>query len=154
MMKIKFISEKQFLSSKNPRLFSEDEYSRSFGFIENENSQKINLAWRSSQIEPQLIHIRGAFYAVGIDNEFAIINMQYLHPVVKLKLQFNYSETTIIDQSKIILASEQEVYIIDNETFVIDDLLHLPDIYESISVNNNEILVKCLEGEYYKLITK
>lgn len=147
-MDLQIIDENAYNLSDCPILFQEDIYSKSYGLIKNKDGLFAKLAWRSDVLSPQITIIDESYFAIGIDNDFAIVNSNSLFSVVKLKMAFQYCETVKTEDNKLLITSELEIYILSSD-FVVESIFHLPDVYETVTIRDQRLIVDSMNSEVF-----
>lgn len=148
-MEVNNIDEEKYDSLQLDELFLKDEYSRRFGIIQN-NEKKVKLSWRSDIIDPLICKAGSKYNAIGVDNDFILLDVSTLKTIIKLKLNWNLIE--ILSTEKIIyIVSEQDVLAISLESLGILKSEMLPDAIESCKLIKQELEVLCMDGNSYQI---
>ena len=70
-----------------------------------------------------------------------------------LDLRFLFCEMVKVNQ-KLFIATELEVIVVDLEDYNIIDTISLPDMYDKIEINCDQIDINCLENILIKYYTR
>ena len=149
-MKLKIISEDEYSSLDVSKLFETDEFSRSFGCIQHHNEVVLKIAWRSDLLKPDICSLGDSIYVIGIDNNLVIIDSESLNIKVRLQLQHNYL-TSIVNENILFIATELEVFLFSLDKLHLVNCKNLPDVFQSVSFNEDNIIIECMDGLKYNL---
>ena len=138
------IEELEFNKLNAPTLFNNSYTSRCFGIIKNKIFS-YKFAWQSDLIKPVLTEVNKNVFAIGIDQNFAIINFNLNSIVSKLELSYTFYDTKIFNNF-IYVITELEIIKINSLTFKVIKEYPLPEIFEEIILKNENITVRCLDG--------
>lgn len=143
-MYLREISEKEFKNSNLPVLFENKLTDRMFGVISNDiNSFK--LGWQSNIIKPVVKEVNQEIYAIGIDQNFILIDLNLVN--IRLKLELTYFfYNVVIYNNFIIVITELEIFIISEFTYKVVKEIPLPEIYTKMRVNERNIKFICVDG--------
>ena len=111
------------------------------------------IAWSSDLLQPEFLKIYPKVYAIGIDQNFAIYDFEKKHRIMYLDLMFLFCEMVKVNQ-KLFIATELEVIVVDLEDYNIIDTISLPDMYDKIEINCDQIDIHCLENILIKYYTR
>jgi hypothetical protein len=137
------VGESEFDKLNVPMLFNDINTRRCFGVIKN-NISSYKYSWQSDMIEPLLTEITKDIYAIGIDQNFAVINFKLNSIVFKLELNYTFYDTKIFNEF-IYVITELEIVKINSLTFKVMKEYQLPDIFEEILLTDKKITVRCLD---------
>ncbi len=144
---IKEISEDNFNKINIPILFSNSKTNKRFKII-SDNNYAFKLAWQSDTIECCIKEIDDGIYAIGVDQNFIIVNFRINDIILKLELTYFFCDLKI-HHDVIYLATELEVILISKITFKIISNYELPDFFENINFNEKNIEVKYIGGRNF-----
>ena len=152
-MKLEFIDHNTYKESDFEAIFDDlhNDLYRKYGKIIHANSY-IKIAW-SSDLLPQFLYLSSKIYAIGIDQNFAIYDFEKKHRIMYLDLMFLFCEMVKVNQ-KLFIATELEVIVVDLEDYNIIDTISLPDMYDKIEINCDQIDIHCLENILIKYYTR
>lgn len=143
---INFISESEYKQSVYPALFEdEDIYNRMYAAI-SENNRGYKFAWQSDGIKPCVFEIRKNIFALGVDTNFAIVDLYTGRINMKICLNYFLFDIKIISDFLYVI-TELEIIKIDKNQYEIVTRYDLPDIFETIEMKDNIIFVKCMDGQ-------
>ncbi|KQT27024.1 hypothetical protein ASG22_20425 [Chryseobacterium sp. Leaf405] len=114
-MYLKEISEKDFKNSNLPVLFEDKRTDRMFGVISND-IHSFKLGWQSTIVKPVIKEVNQEIYAIGIDQNFILIDLELLKIRLKLKLTYFFFNVAIYNNF-IIVITELEIFIISEFTY-------------------------------------
>ncbi|HEY5751394.1 MAG TPA: hypothetical protein VIU12_35290 [Chryseolinea sp.] len=103
---------------------------------------KYKFTWQSDLIKPELTEIADDVFSIGIDLNFAIVNIETRNVLLNVSLDSFFYYTTTLGDSIYVIA-EVEIMKIDKHSYVIIHRYGLPDIFEEMKVVNDRIEVKC-----------
>ncbi|HRP03212.1 MAG TPA: hypothetical protein PLE30_11250 [Candidatus Kapabacteria bacterium] len=146
-MKIKLfeISELDFKALSVPILFNDDSSDRVFGLI-SDNKNKYKLGWQSDVIKPVIKWINSNICSIGIDQKFIIFEFDTGKVLLKTQLDYFFFDTLILNDSVYII-TELELIKIKIKDFFIQESYALPDYFESIRIEKDSIIVKCVDSQ-------
>lgn len=139
---IKEISESQFNDSNTVLLFKDETSNRKFGLLD--EGVRFKLAWHSDSISPTITEIKPQLLGIGIDQNFAIVDVANPTPLLKLTLDYPYCTTEIFG-GHIFVTSQLEIIKIDMNTWSVIQRYDLPEYYESMRPKGNGYEVQCIE---------
>jgi hypothetical protein len=144
---LKYITELEFIDTNVSLLFQENEriFNRKFALL-NFDKSIFKIAWQSDSIEPEIIEISANIYSVGVDQNFAVINVSDGSIILKLELfYFFYSVYKLLN--RIFIVTELEIIELNAITFQVLAEFGLPEIFSEMSINGSNIIeVKCMDG--------
>jgi len=146
----KKITEEEFNKSALPILFNEAT-SRRFGEIVN-GSNGFRFSWQSDLIEPVITEINKNIYSIGIDQNFAIVNLDENNVLLRLRLTYNFL-TTKLYKGSIFVCTELEILRLEHGgNYQVLSSYPLPDFFEDIIFEDDIIKVKCVENDLIERI--
>ena len=153
-MKLEFIDHNTYKELDYEAIFDDlhNAFYRKYGKIINANSY-IKIAWSSDLLLPQFLDLSSKIYAIGIDQNFAIYDFEKKYRIMYLDLRFLFCEMVKVNQ-KLFIATELEVIVVDLEDYNIIDTIPLPDMYDKIEINCDQIDIHCLENILIKYYTR
>ncbi|QEM09103.1 hypothetical protein [Mucilaginibacter rubeus] len=92
-------------------------------------------------------------YAVGIDEQFAVVDFNSKQVALNIELSFPYHEARVVSTS-IVLACELEVLIIDIHNYHVIDWRSLPDIYYSMDLEGDKVNITFMDGNVVSIQIK
>lgn len=138
------ISEINYKSSNFPILFEDNRTDRMFGIISND-IYSFKLGWQSTIIKPIVKEVSKEVYAIGIDQNFIIIDLNSLG--IRLKLELTYFfYNVVVYNNFIIVITELEILIISELTYKVVKEISLPEVYTKMEISDPNIKVKCIDG--------
>ncbi|MFV5700155.1 hypothetical protein ACM55H_17485 [Flavobacterium sp. ZT3R17] len=137
------IEEKEFKKLNVPTLFNDNNTSRCYATI-NYLQYSYKFSWQSDIIQPKETEIKNGVYAIGIDQNFAIIDFNINAVILNLRLDYLFCDTKIF-KNFIYLITELEIIKIDIFTLEKIKEYALPDIFEEINFDD-KIRVNCFEN--------
>ena len=143
---LKYITELEFIDTDIPLLFQEKEsiFNRKFALL-NFDKSSFKIAWQSDSIEPEIVKISANIYSVGVDQNFAVIDVTDGSIILKLELfYFFYSVYKLLN--RIFIVTELEIIELNALTFQVLAEFALPEIFSEFSLNGSNIEVKCIDG--------
>ena len=153
-MKLEFIDHNTYKELDYEAIFDDlhNDFYRKYGKIIHANSY-IKIAWSSDLLLPQFLYLSSKKYAIGIDQNFAIYDFEKKYRIMYLDLRFLFFEMVKVNQ-KLFIATELEVIVVDLEDYNIIDTISLPDMYDKIEINCDQIDIHCLENILIKYYTR
>ncbi len=142
-MNLKEISEIDYNSSNLPILFEDKQTDRMFAIISN-NIHSFKFGWQSTIIKPVVKEIGEEIYAIGIDQNFIIINLSTGDIKLKLDLFYTFSNIEVYNDF-IFVMTELEVFIINKINFTRLTEVFLPEFYANMEVNGTNIKFICID---------
>lgn len=143
-MKLKKLSESEFYNSEYPILFSNDLTSEFFGLISCK-SNGYKFAWQSKLVEPVVTELDAGRYAIGIDQDYAIVDLKANSVLLQLTLFYFFYDTKI-NGNIIYVITQLEVVKIDRYTFDVIEMCGLPEYFEKIEFENGYARIYCMGG--------
>lgn len=138
------ISDINYKSSNFPILFEDNQTDRVFGIISND-VHRFKLGWQSTIVKPVVKGISKEIYAIGIDQNFIIIDLNLVN--IRLKLKLNYFFYNVVTCNNfIIVITDLEIFIISELTYKIVKEIPLPEVYTEMEVNDQNIKFICING--------
>jgi hypothetical protein len=138
---LKNISAEEFSQLRVPILFRDKFSDRNFGVITNGKST-FRLAWQSDMLQPEITEIFSNVYAIGIDQNFAIIDFTDGKVLLKLEFTYNFYTVQFVDD-KFFVITELELIQIDKYTFKVLKEYPLPDFFQEMQQVDGHLQVKC-----------
>lgn len=87
-------------------------------------------------------------YAIGIDQNFVIIDLKSNDIQLKLNLFYILSDITVYDNF-ILVMTELEILIITKIHFALVTKLALPEFYATIEMNGQDVKFICVDGSEF-----
>lgn len=147
-MIINNINKNTFLLSNSKIVFYNSQTNTSFGEL-HANNYNYKIGWDSDLVEVQIFEIKSNIFSIGVDQNFAIIDIYENKILLNLVLFYNFHEVRI-HGNKIYICTELEILILDKFNYTILNKLALPDFYEEIIFENNFKIIKCIDGSLIK----
>jgi hypothetical protein len=142
------LSKAGFNETSAEVLFNSDN-ARAFGVFEAQ-SCKFKLDWESDLIIPEVYDLGNEFYTIGIDQNFAIVDVGKCAVKLSVKLGYFYVETIVVDET-IFVITELAIIKISKVSLQILKIEALPDIYqECLSYKNGILQIKCFGDIFLK----
>ncbi len=138
---LKEVSEDEFEKTDCPILFDNAPYNRMFGILTNKRNC-FRLAWRSELIKPDVLEVYPGIISIGIDQNYAIANLNDATIPINLYLS-SYFLTQKLYRNRLLVITQLEIVIIDMTSLEILDEYDLPDLFEDIEYNDNELIIRC-----------
>ncbi len=136
------IEKSEFSSLCENIIFHNEKTDKLYGTIVS-GERKFCFSWRSDLIDPKIFEINSSIVAVGIDQNFALIDVKQNEILLNLNLDYNFYDIKLYGDS-IFVATELIIIEINSITFKVLNEYDLPEIYEDISINESMINVQCL----------
>lgn len=143
-VKVSKYTQREFLDSKSLLLFESKDFSQAFGEIAL-NKVKFKLSWESDLLMPHVLKMDRDIYCVGIDQNFAVVNMRSNEVLFSILLNEYFMTATVVD-SNIFVASELQVIALSMKTFTVEKVINLPEIFSDFNSVNSELYALCLDG--------
>lgn len=143
-IRLKSINEEKYYQSSSPILFEDKRCDRSFAFLTNELIE-YKFGWQSDLIEPELRVLSDTHCSIGIDLDFIILEFMTGKIEIKLSLDSFFFETKVIKEMLYVIC-EFEIIIINLKNFQISEIVPLPDVYQRMEINDDNIIIITLEG--------
>lgn len=146
-MQVKYLNEREYSELGCYEIFEKNNFSRGFALLENDE-YFVKIAWRSDIIKPIFLELDSRHLAIGIDNDFVVINRNSLGIVVKLKLVSNFF--SIVTNKKCFYAiSELDVHKFNKVDLTMLSYKVMPDLIENWEKNGEQLKVFCSDGNDY-----
>lgn len=145
-LKIKEISEAYYHSLDAKELVKADallQYNRFVEIVVCQQSFK--LCWQSESIFPDIYKIDGRNFFIGIDLDFLIFDFLESKTKLAVKLDSYYIEYLLF-RNILIVVTELDIYMINIQPVVVDSVIHLPDVFSNIEIDNDIARVSCSDG--------
>ncbi len=145
-MKIDFkeLSELDFEQLDLPVLFG-DKSDRSFGSILIQEQKLYKISWNSTLIKPNILVINKVI-CIGIDLIFIIFNFEKKNILLQLNLDYFFYDVKIYNEYLYVI-TELEIIKLNISNFEICQKYDLPDYYNDIEFQEDDILISCVNGE-------
>lgn len=145
-MELRTISAQEFKSIDSSRQAIADEHPRKFAVLDlGERVGVYGLGWNSQLIDPEIVvSADGQTVWLGVDQYLVAIDRSTGQIQVALKLRSNLLEI-IAAQKLIAVRAETEVLLFNPDFSILVDE-DFPDITEEISINDNKLEIRFLEG--------
>jgi hypothetical protein len=112
---------------------------------------EVGIAWQSTLVTPYIHEVNNTLF-IGVDLSFAVIDIRR-YCIVKLLSLGSFFQTCELQQGKVFIFSELEVFVLDVSDY--SELLHidLPDILERYNIYGDSLTLTCMNGSemHYKL---
>jgi hypothetical protein len=139
----KKISEREFERKQStPILFYDKLYSRCFGVIESKASD-YRFGWQSDLLDPIIKKVDENIYAIGIDQNFAVVDFAQKRVLLNLSLFYNFHTVHSLN-GYVFICTELEVLVINKLTFETVQSITLPDFFEKLVFEDEKIKVVCV----------
>lgn len=148
-MNIRYIDEKEYDSLEIYSLFEKSVFSRRFAVLHSD-FYEFKMSWRSDLLTPEIVEICSNYAAIGIDNDFAILEEKTLNVILKFKLSWNFLKTICIGKITYII-SEQEVLLLNTSDWTILKHQVLPDLIENWNIKDGKLEILCMDTRSYLL---
>ncbi len=146
---MKEISENEFTASPAELLFKDDDiFNRKFSLLQGTNYK---LAWQSDLLSPAITEIKPFIFAIGIDQNFAIVDTSNSTIPLKLTLD-DFFCTTKIFGGVLFVASQLQLIKIDLQTYSITKKYDLPEFYDSMNVKGIGYEVHFMENTVLDIV--
>lgn len=146
---IQIISEEKYRKLQYPILFNDEQTDRIFATLSYKDTN-YKFAWQSNNITPCVIKIRENILAIGVDQNFIVVNFDFEKILIKYRLDYFLYDIRMYNDFIYVL-TELEILRIEKRTMELVDKYDLPDILENIEFNDYQIIVKCMDGEVINL---
>lgn len=143
-MDLREISEINYKNSNLPILFETKQTDRMFGMISN-NKQSFKFGWQSTIVKPIIKEVSKEVYAIGIDLNFIIIDLNLVKIKLKLELSYFFLNLVFYDDF-IIVITELEILIISLINCSLLKNISLPEIYENMEMNGKDLKFISVDG--------
>lgn len=148
-VRLKRISEAEFHNLHVPILFDDKVTGRCFGVVTN-GDQSFGLAWQSTMTQPILSEVGQGVFCIGIDQNFAVMDFSNNSVPLRLTLFYNFYNTQLYKES-IFVITELEIIKIDRTTFKVMGEYALPEYFEEITIGDDSLEVKCVDGRHIQI---
>lgn len=146
---IKIISETEYKQLQYPILFCDEQTDRSFAILSfQEDNYKI--AWQSNNITPCIVKIQENIFAIGVDQNFIIMDFKLQKIRLKYKLDYFVYDIQLYEDF-IYVITELEILKIKIETMTLISRNELPDFLENIKFEDKQIIIECMNGKVITL---
>lgn len=145
-MYLREISEINYKSSTLPVLFEDERTDRMFGIISN-NIHSFKFGWQSTNIKPVVKEVSKEIYAIGIDQNFILIDLNIVNIKLKLKLFYFFYNLVVYDTFMIVI-TELEILIVSLINYNLLTSISLPELYENMETNGKNLKFTCIDGSY------
>lgn len=142
--KISKVEQDEFRSSELKNIFINDENRRCFAFLSFDNV-KFKVNWQSDLIEPAVVDIGSDLIAVGVDLNFALINIVHGQVIYKVDLDYFFVESFVLNND-VYAITELGVLKIDPIN-ANSQYYALPDCYHEHEILNGSVEVTCENGD-------
>ncbi|RXM38161.1 hypothetical protein BOQ62_19085 [Chryseobacterium sp. CH21] len=143
-MYLKEISELEYKNLDLPILFEDKQTDRVFGIISND-VHIFKFGWQSTIVKPVIKKVSQKNYAIGIDQKFILIDLNLVKVRLKLDLLYFFYDMIVYDDL-IIVITELEILIVSLKSFNLLTTISLPEIYEKMEINGQNIRFICVDG--------
>jgi hypothetical protein len=145
MVALKKITKEDFNKSDLPELFNDHRTSRSFGELSS-GLNGFKFAWQSTIVEPLITEVDPSIYAIGIDQNFAIVNLNNSKTFTNLNLTYNFL-TTILTEKDIFVCTELEVIRLRHgDSYELLSSHPLPDLFEELIFEDDGVKIRSAEN--------
>lgn len=146
-MKIKFeeVTECKYVNDDSVMLFEDEIMNRKFGIISTVGAQ-YKFGWHSTIVKPVIDLIKEEYCSIGIDLKFVVFNINSGKVLLNLNLDFWFYESFIFNQYLFII-TELEIVKVDIKSYGIAKTYLLPDIFEQYKIDQNRIVIKCVNDD-------
>ena len=135
------LSGSDFNKSDFPILFSNELTDKVYGQIHCKKNG-FKFAWQSTIVKPKVSKIDSNIYSIGIDQHFAIVDVNTSQIMLKLDLFYFFYDTRIYNNF-IYVITELEIIRISQDTFKVHESYALPDFFEEIEFKEGRLLINC-----------
>jgi len=143
------ISEEYFLALDAPGLFYDGRMKQCFGLVEY-GALAWGLAWSSELVAPVITQISQSIHSVGIDLNFAILDLAAGAVLYQRVLDYWYFRTIVLG-GYILIIHELGIVQVDMATFTEVAEWPLPDIFEDIKADGTGMVVTCMDGSIARI---
>ena len=143
-MIINIIDKNRFKISEGRVIFYNELTNRSFGELIH-NNYSFKIGWNSQLIDLKTIQIAPDIYALGIDQDFAIIDFNKGEILLKLELFYTFYDIKLHNQ-EIYICTELEVLVLNKLNYNILKKIGLLEFFEDLSFEGNTIIIKCIDN--------
>jgi hypothetical protein len=143
-MNLNIIDKHTFDEANSRCVFSNNNTDRCYALVTEENSS-FKFAWRSDLVQVKILMIKPHTYAIGIDENFAIIDFKTGQIILYVFLHFLFHEFKLSSGS-LLIATDFEVLIFDIQNCIIKRKIDLPDTYEAMEISTGNVQIKCFGG--------
>ena len=149
-MRLSKIPEEVYCKLEVLEVFSNKLYAHSFGEI-SDIVGNCKFAWQSTIVEPQIIELSEFTYAIGIDQNFAIVNLSNKYINVNV-----YTDSCIVSIIKvkgcILVCTQLEVFKYNNGgSYELLSSTDLPEFFEDAIITDDKIAIKTYGGSLIDL---
>lgn len=137
------ISKIEFNNLNVPIIFDDVMCARCFAVLSN-SQYTFKFSWRSDLIMPEIMEVGAGIYSLGIDQNISIIDFNTNIILLNLELTYFFYEVVVLNFIYVI--TELELLRIDKHSFNVVEEIGLPDIFVEMSVHNNKMEIKCMDG--------
>lgn len=141
---IKEVSESDFERLDLPVLFG-DKSDRSFGSIFVQGEELYKISWNSTLIKPNILVINEVI-CIGIDLIFIIFDFDKKNILLQLNLDYFLYDVKIYNEYLYVI-TELEIIKLNISNFEICKKYDLPDYFNDIEFQEDDILITCINGE-------
>ncbi|PXW06932.1 hypothetical protein C8D70_12415 [Chryseobacterium sp. CBTAP 102] len=143
-MYLQEISEVSYKNSDLPILFEDNLTDRMFGIISND-IHSFKFGWQSTIVKPIIKEANQKNYAIGIDQNFVLIDLNLVRIRLKLELSYFFYNMVVLDDL-IIVITELEILIVNLKSFSLLTTISLPELYEKMEINGKDVRFICIDG--------
>jgi len=146
-LSISRLVQKEFIQNNNLLLFPNTLKDRMFALVSN-GKHNFKVSWQSDGLFPVTFDIFEDVFAIGIDLDFVIVDFSTGIIIYHQHLESFFCEFMKYD-GKLFAISEIEIYVIDLKTYKTKQVVTLPEIYEKMTIEDECMIVNCIDGEKY-----
>jgi hypothetical protein len=146
---VRQLNKIEFEDTNVPILFEDSPTDRRFA-IATFNNYSYRFAWQSDLMNPNILKIKEKVYAIGIDQNFSIIDFEINSIVYNVKLFYNFLDMRLHNELLYVI-TELEIIVITVINFKTNENFDLPDNFDSISFFKDCITVKCMDGTFLEI---
>jgi hypothetical protein len=143
---IRTISEAEYKLSVYPILFEEENNNSNRVYATISDNAGYKFAWQSDEIKPCLVKVNAGIFALGVDTNFAIVDLFSQKIILKIPLDYFLYDIKIIKNFLYVIA-ELEIITVDLFNYEIIKRYDLPDVLKNIELIDNRILVNCMDDQ-------
>jgi len=146
-MNIQELSSNDFYSVSQSRRIITHEHPRRFAVIDpGGNCGVYGLSWRSNKIEPVIKVAAERFLWVGVDQGLAAVDLKTGE--VRLSLSLNSNLLQLLVEDDLVVALNETEAIFFNANLSIRFIKGLPDVPDSLSLNNHQATIRLIDGQH------
>jgi hypothetical protein len=138
------IDKNKFKESDSEIIFYNEQTNSSFAELIHDN-YSFKTGWDSDLIKPKVLKIESNIFAIGIDQNFAIIDFKKEEVLLKLELFYSFYDIKI-HKNEIYICTELEILVLNKFNYTTLNTIALPEFYEEINFEDNAVIIKCIDG--------